>query len=543
MTKTKYNKKALSDFMNDINTLYLTYDPSINLIDDIDLFYDALCDLNDMIGMYDVKEHIIKRIKTLLVNTYDNVKNQNNENKFGDCMFHTVVYGAPGTGKTSVCECLAKLWKGIGLKKKKIINTNTSIDNILAKYSFPSPSEKSNKSSNNNYLDPPKTSYLDPPKIISNTDHGNKLKTLYEQCMIAEAKRFLYDKPYKYPDSSSYKYSDPSSYKYSDPLSYKYSDPLSYKYPDPLSYKYPDSSSYKYPDSSSYKYPDSSSYKYPDLSSYKYPDSSSYKSTESKDLVKNTNASIDKLNVLRDASLEPKIYDSKKSFRTPLVRKYLKSPIKKVSREDVIASYLGQSTEKTIKLLNNALKNGEVILFDEFYSIISDSKDSYGIDALNVINRFMSEHPELPIIFAGYKEKILDTIFKVQPGFKSRCKFIFEIKDVNGDMLANIFIKNIIDNSWIFNEKNNDDLISFFNNNMKYFDGFGRDVITFVEKCQESVSEKYFNSKLKGNFLSMDKNITMEIINETFENEYKKHIDSLNEDSDKDFVNKYMMYA
>lgn len=120
------------------------------------------------------------------------------------------------------------------------------------------------------------------------------------------------------------------------------------------------------------------------------------------------------------------------------------------SREDLISEYLGQTAPKTKRVLESA--RGGVLFIDEAYSICNldgNSKDKNGEECLSTINEFMSLHPdEIIIIFAGYKNLLLSTIFKAQPGLARRVAYFFEIKDYTINGLCKIFQLQLSKNSW-----------------------------------------------------------------------------------------------
>lgn len=120
------------------------------------------------------------------------------------------------------------------------------------------------------------------------------------------------------------------------------------------------------------------------------------------------------------------------------------------AREDLIAEFLGQTAPKTRKVLESA--RGGVLFIDEAYSICNMDhgvKDRYGEECLNTINEFMSRYPdEIIIIFAGYKDKLLNSIFKAQSGLRRRVTWFFEIKDYTNRGLANIFSKQLEKHTW-----------------------------------------------------------------------------------------------
>lgn len=109
-----------------------------------------------------------------------------------------------------------------------------------------------------------------------------------------------------------------------------------------------------------------------------------------------------------------------------------------VSRQNFISSYEGQSAQKTQKLLNSV--HNRVLFIDEAYSLCIDEQDSYGQEALSTLNQHMSNHPETIVIFAGYKDKLEETIFKFQPGLQRRCTWVFDTKEYTYNQLYQIMV-------------------------------------------------------------------------------------------------------
>ena len=164
--------------------------------------------------------------------------------------------------------------------------------------------------------------------------------------------------------------------------------------------------------------------------------------------------------------------------------------IKIVSREDLVGGYLGQTAIKTEKLLRENF--GKVIFIDEAYSLVNDERDSFGREALTVLNRYMSEYSDsLIIIFAGYKDLMDETIFKEQPGLKRRCSWIFEIKEYSTKGLAQIFKFQVEQNGWKLED--NIDLVMFFNKNKKEFPNYGGSTLQLTFHCKLAYSTAVFD--------------------------------------------------
>lgn len=169
-----------------------------------------------------------------------------------------------------------------------------------------------------------------------------------------------------------------------------------------------------------------------------------------------------------------------------------------VSRTDFVANYLGQSSNKTLDLLEANL--GKVLFIDEAYNLIHDDQDSYGLESLTTLNLFMSQHPsDIIIIFAGYKEQMQDTIFKYQPGLQRRCTWTFDIEPPDSKNLMDIFLYQISNEAWSMkNDVSDNDLQKFFTNNISSFKaGYGGDTAKLIHYAKLEKSFEDFHLSLE----------------------------------------------
>jgi len=91
------------------------YDPSYIYICNVDIrklhnIVPSLKELNDMIGLKKFKKNIIDQLVYILTRDFTNTSEIP--------MLHSCIYGSPGTGKTSVCEILGKIYASCGLLSK-----------------------------------------------------------------------------------------------------------------------------------------------------------------------------------------------------------------------------------------------------------------------------------------------------------------------------------------------------------------------------------------------------------------------------------------
>lgn len=185
-------------------------------------------------------------------------------------------------------------------------------------------------------------------------------------------------------------------------------------------------------------------------------------------------------------------------------------------REDFVAEYSGQTSIKTSKFLTAHL--GKCIIIEEAYLLCHSEADTYGMEAITVLNRFMDEHNEdLIIVFTGYEEILKHTIFKFQPGLKRRCQWFFNIHGYSPEGLGNIFKCQV--NSMNWNIDSSIDLTEFFSTNMSHFSNFGGDTQKLALHCKLEYSEQNFDNLLENDFNMI---ITQDMLLKGFE-EYKKH--------------------
>ena len=107
------------------------------------------------------------------------------------------------------------------------------------------------------------------------------------------------------------------------------------------------------------------------------------------------------------------------------------------AREDLVAGYVGQTAKKTKEVIETAL--GGVLFIDEAYTLNSESKTDFGIEAINTLLKAMEDHrDELVVIMAGYS-KPMDDLIKTNSGLKSRFNTVIEFEDYTGEELFKIF--------------------------------------------------------------------------------------------------------
>ena len=123
---------------------------------------------------------------------------------------------------------------------------------------------------------------------------------------------------------------------------------------------------------------------------------------------------------------------------------------KKVTRSDLVAGYLGQTSIKTRKVIDECL--GGVLFIDEAYSLASpgDTNDSYSKECIDTLCEALSHHKEdLMVIIAGYEEELNQTFFRVNKGMPSRFVWRFTMEPYSPKEMMNIFIKLVVEQGWL----------------------------------------------------------------------------------------------
>jgi hypothetical protein len=125
--KTKINIEVDVQNLDSLIKLIEDYPPdeskeyNINM-EGLHKIYNSLIELNNMIGMKEMKENIVDQILYYIQDI----------NKSGDFM-HTVIYGPPGTGKTEIAKIIGQIFSKLGILKKGVFKKVTRSD-LVAGY-------------------------------------------------------------------------------------------------------------------------------------------------------------------------------------------------------------------------------------------------------------------------------------------------------------------------------------------------------------------------------------------------------------------------
>lgn len=86
---------------------------------------DPLTDLNNMVGMKNLKENIVDQILFYIQNLH---KTKDGSKKASNDFMHTVIYGPPGTGKTEIAKIMGQIFSKVGILEKGTFKKVTRSD-------------------------------------------------------------------------------------------------------------------------------------------------------------------------------------------------------------------------------------------------------------------------------------------------------------------------------------------------------------------------------------------------------------------------------
>ena len=108
-----------------------------------------------------------------------------------------------------------------------------------------------------------------------------------------------------------------------------------------------------------------------------------------------------------------------------------------VSRSDLIGEYMGSTALKTKAACERAY--GGVLFIDEAYSLVEESMDSFGREALDTLIKEMEDNRDkMVVIFAGYTKEMRDFMER-NSGLRSRISKFIEFEDYSVEDLCRIF--------------------------------------------------------------------------------------------------------
>jgi len=124
-----------------------------------------------------------------------------------------------------------------------------------------------------------------------------------------------------------------------------------------------------------------------------------------------------------------------------------KGHLVEVTRNDLIAEYIGQTAPKVRKVIEEA--KGGVLFIDEAYSLYGGSENDFGYEALAELVKAMEDHRDnLSVILAGYPRE-MEKLISMNPGLRDRIGFKIDFPDYSSVELVEIFTKMCNDSGYV----------------------------------------------------------------------------------------------
>jgi len=182
-----------------------------------------------------------------------------------------------------------------------------------------------------------------------------------------------------------------------------------------------------------------------------------------------------------------------------------KGHLVETDRSGLVAEYVGQTAVKTNKIIDTALDG--VLFIDEAYSLISNSENDYGKEAIaTLLKRMEDNRDRLVVILAGYSNEMQQFI-NSNPGLQSRFNRYIEFPDYSAEELYQIFELNLKQFDYKFAEDVKNPLKIFLEQTIKNKDkNFGN--ARFIRNLFEKTIER------QANRLSKEFNLTNEKLSE-----------------------------
>ncbi|MEA5536615.1 AAA family ATPase [Crocosphaera sp. XPORK-15E] len=170
------------------------------------------------------------------------------------------------------------------------------------------------------------------------------------------------------------------------------------------------------------------------------------------------------------------------------------------TRRDLVAGYVGQTAEKTAKVVESAL--GGVLFIDEAYALArSESSGDFGREAIDTLVPMMENNRDrLVVILAGYSQE-MTAFIEANSGFSSRISYTIDFPDYSGEELSQIFRRMCQQDKRIcpkdVSRKVQEIFFQIYENRDANF-GNGREVRNFYEKMVRRQKSRIVRDNLSG---------------------------------------------
>ncbi len=172
-----------------------------------------------------------------------------------------------------------------------------------------------------------------------------------------------------------------------------------------------------------------------------------------------------------------------------------KGEVIEVDRTSLVGQYVGETAQKTEKILEEAI--GNVLFVDEAYTLVKKgASNDFGKEAIDAILKKMEDRRgDFIVIAAGYQNEMEDFL-TANPGLKSRFTHNFIFEDYNPSELIKIFENLSLEEDYVLMNSAKvlleKEFVKLYRNRDENF-GNARTVRKFFEEIKMSVSKRYLS--------------------------------------------------
>ena len=163
-----------------------------------------------------------------------------------------------------------------------------------------------------------------------------------------------------------------------------------------------------------------------------------------------------------------------------------------VDRADLVGEYIGETAQKTDKVINQAL--GGILFIDEAYSLKKDGGQDFGQEAIDIILKRMEDYKNKFFVIAAGYPLLMQNFLESNPGLKSRFTHLFTFEDYSSEELTQIYKIFASKEKYIISKETEKFLLeSLEKNNNKSDESFGnaRFVRNLFNQSKIELSKRY----------------------------------------------------
>jgi SpoVK/Ycf46/Vps4 family AAA+-type ATPase len=165
-------------------------------------------------------------------------------------------------------------------------------------------------------------------------------------------------------------------------------------------------------------------------------------------------------------------------------------------RAGLVASYVGQTAEKTKKVIESAM--GGVLFIDEAYTLTKSGGQDFGQEAIDCLLKEMEDRRDQFIVCVAGYDKEMGLFVESNPGLKSRFNRTIHFEDYEPEDLTEIFRRQVRKGEYVMTKQAEETALEFFkalyDGRGKDF-GNGRDVRNFYERVIQQQAKRGYSLK------------------------------------------------